>query len=44
MQASRRKRLFDLTVAVLGAVAWVPVLVLCALSILILEGRPVFYA
>jgi len=44
MQASRRKRLFDLTVAVLGAVVWVPVLVLCALSILILEGRPVFYA
>ncbi len=38
-----RKRMFDLLVVVLSSVAWLPVLALCALAILVQDGRPVFY-
>ena len=38
-----KKRLFDLVVTLLGAVIWFPVLVLCAATILIREGWPIFY-
>lgn len=37
------KRVFDLFVTLAAAIAWVPTLVLCALAILVTEGRPVFY-
>lgn len=37
------KRVFDLLVTLLAAIAWVPALLLTALAILVLEGRPVFY-
>jgi len=37
------KRAFDIFVTVLAAIAWVPALLLSALAILVLEGRPVFY-
>ena len=37
------KRAFDLFVTIAAAVAWIPALLLSALAILVLEGRPVFY-
>lgn len=37
------KRLFDLGVTLLAAVAWVPVLLLAGLAVLLLEGAPVLY-
>jgi len=37
------KRKFDIVVAVLSAIAWLPALLLCGLAIAILEGWPVFY-
>jgi lipopolysaccharide/colanic/teichoic acid biosynthesis glycosyltransferase len=46
MNAARlcwRKRFFDITVALLTSVLWVPVVCISALLILILEGRPAFY-
>lgn len=39
----RRKRVFDLVVVSLAALAWVPVVVLTAACVLLLSGRPVFY-
>ncbi len=38
-----RKRLFDTIVSILAAPLWIPVVALIGLTILILEGRPVFY-
>ncbi|HJQ04973.1 MAG TPA: sugar transferase [Nocardioides sp.] len=38
-----KKRLFDVFVVSLAAIAWVPVVALCALAVLVLSGRPVFY-
>lgn len=38
-----KKRLFDVFVVSLAAIAWVPVVTLCALAVLLLSGRPVFY-
>ncbi|HWU23017.1 MAG TPA: sugar transferase [Nocardioides sp.] len=38
-----KKRLFDVVVVSLAAIAWVPVVTICALSVLVLSGRPVFY-
>ena len=38
-----RKRIFDITLTLLTAVIWVPVLLLCAAAIAVFEGRPVFY-
>lgn len=38
-----KKRLFDVVVVSLAAIAWVPVVTLCAMAVLILSGRPVFY-
>jgi lipopolysaccharide/colanic/teichoic acid biosynthesis glycosyltransferase len=38
-----QKRVFDCVVTLLAAPLWVPVLAVCAVLILILEGRPVFY-
>ncbi|MFC5727412.1 sugar transferase [Nocardioides vastitatis] len=38
-----RKRLFDVVVITLAAVVWVPVVLLAALAVLLLSGRPIFY-
>jgi lipopolysaccharide/colanic/teichoic acid biosynthesis glycosyltransferase len=38
-----RKRALDLTLTVLGAIAWVPVVLMGALLVLVTSGRPVFY-
>ncbi|GAB3855495.1 sugar transferase [Nocardioides maradonensis] len=38
-----KKRLFDVLVVSLATIAWVPVVGLCALAVLVLSGRPVFY-
>jgi len=38
-----RKRALDLSLAVLGAIAWVPVVLVAAALVLITSGRPVFY-
>jgi lipopolysaccharide/colanic/teichoic acid biosynthesis glycosyltransferase len=38
-----RKRALDLTLTVLGAIAWVPVVLIGALLVLVTSGRPVFY-
>jgi lipopolysaccharide/colanic/teichoic acid biosynthesis glycosyltransferase len=38
-----RKRLFDVVVITLAAVAWVPVVLLAAVAVLLLSGRPIFY-
>ncbi|GAA4820456.1 sugar transferase [Nocardioides caeni] len=38
-----RKRLFDVVVIVLAAVAWVPVVAVAALAVLVFSGRPIFY-
>lgn len=37
------KRLFDLGVAIVTAVAWIPALVLCCLAVWAGDGRPIFY-
>ncbi len=37
------KRLFDLFITLSSAIIWGPVLGVCALAILICEGRPIFY-
>ena len=38
-----RKRALDLALTVLGAIAWVPVVLTGALLVLVTSGRPVFY-
>jgi lipopolysaccharide/colanic/teichoic acid biosynthesis glycosyltransferase len=38
-----RKRALDLTLTVLGAIAWVPVVLVGAALVLVTSGRPVFY-
>lgn len=38
-----RKRIFDLIITIAGAVAWVPVLLICSIAIAVTEGFPVFY-
>ena len=38
-----RKRLFDIGVTMLSAVVWMPVIVMVAVLIAIIEGPPVFY-
>lgn len=38
-----KKRTFDCVVTLLAAPAWLPILLLCALAILVLDGRPVLY-
>ncbi|HEY1261608.1 MAG TPA: sugar transferase [Stellaceae bacterium] len=43
MRMERRKRLFDCAVTNLAAPLWVPLLLVCALVILIADGRPIFY-
>jgi lipopolysaccharide/colanic/teichoic acid biosynthesis glycosyltransferase len=37
------KRLFDLLVTASSAVLWIPAILVTALAILVLEGRPIFY-
>jgi len=39
----KRKRALDLVLTVLGAIAWVPVVLVAAVLILVTSGRPVFY-
>lgn len=39
----RKKRTFDLTLTILGAVVWVPVVLGAALVVLVCSGRPIFY-
>jgi lipopolysaccharide/colanic/teichoic acid biosynthesis glycosyltransferase len=41
--SQRRKRRFDVFVTLSAAPVWLSVLALCAMLILVLEGRPVFY-
>ena len=38
-----RKRALDLILTVLGAIAWVPVVLMAATLVLVTSGRPVFY-
>lgn len=38
-----RKRALDLTMTVLGAIAWVPAVLVAAMLVLVSSGRPVFY-
>jgi lipopolysaccharide/colanic/teichoic acid biosynthesis glycosyltransferase len=38
-----RKRLLDVLLSVLGAIAWVPVVLTAAMIVLLSSGRPVFY-
>ncbi|GAB2974126.1 sugar transferase [Nocardioides montaniterrae] len=38
-----KKRLFDVVVVSLAALAWIPVVVLTSIAVLLLSGRPVFY-
>lgn len=38
-----KKRLFDVVVVTSAAIVWVPVVVVAALAVLVLSGRPVFY-
>ena len=38
-----RKRSLDLLLSVLGAIAWVPVVLVAAVVVLVSSGRPVFY-
>jgi lipopolysaccharide/colanic/teichoic acid biosynthesis glycosyltransferase len=38
-----KKRVFDVSVTVLSAVMWVPVLAVASLAVLIMSGRPVYY-
>ncbi len=39
----RKKRLFDVILALLSAVAWLPAIITCYLAIWLTDGRPVFY-
>jgi lipopolysaccharide/colanic/teichoic acid biosynthesis glycosyltransferase len=41
--SSVKKRIFDATITALAAPLWLPVVIICALLILILDGRPIFY-
>jgi lipopolysaccharide/colanic/teichoic acid biosynthesis glycosyltransferase len=43
MGARCRKKLFDLLVCGITAPVWLPVFALCAIAVLCVEGRPVFY-
>lgn len=38
-----KKRAFDVVVISLAAIVWVPVVLLSALAVLVLSGRPIFY-
>jgi lipopolysaccharide/colanic/teichoic acid biosynthesis glycosyltransferase len=38
-----KKRLFDVVVVSLAALAWVPVVAITSIAVLLLSGRPVFY-
>lgn len=38
-----KKRMFDLSVVLGGAIVWMPAVAACALTLLMLNGRPVFY-
>ncbi|WP_235737215.1 sugar transferase [Nocardioides alcanivorans] len=38
-----KKRFFDLFVTLAAAVVWLPAVLMAALAVLVLEGRPVFY-
>lgn len=38
-----KKRVFDVSVTLLSAVVWAPVLLMASLAVLILEGRPIYY-
>lgn len=38
-----KKRMFDLFVTLTSALVWLPVVLLAAVAVLVLEGRPVFY-
>ncbi|WP_435770474.1 sugar transferase [Nocardioides sp. SYSU DS0651] len=37
------KRMFDIVVVSLAALAWIPVVTMAALAVLVLSGRPIFY-
>jgi lipopolysaccharide/colanic/teichoic acid biosynthesis glycosyltransferase len=37
------KRLFDLSIVLAGAIVWIPAVAICALALLVVNGRPVFY-
>lgn len=39
-----KKRVFDLSVVLGGAIFWLPAVAVCALALLILNGRPIFYS
>jgi lipopolysaccharide/colanic/teichoic acid biosynthesis glycosyltransferase len=39
----RKKRFFDVGVAVMSAIVWLPVLAVASLAVLVLSGRPVYY-
>ncbi len=43
MQKLNKKRIFDIIVTLFAALFWLPVFLICALVILIFEGRPIFY-
>lgn len=43
MSFAVKKRIFDCMLTLLAAPAWVPVLLMCALAVLVLDGRPLFY-
>src|SRR5262245_58538694 len=43
LSSQRKKRIFDCTITLATAPVWAPVLAVCAILILLLEGRPVFY-
>ncbi len=38
-----KKRVFDVSVATLSALVWVPVLAVASLAVLVVSGRPVYY-
>lgn len=38
-----KKRFFDVSVALLSAIVWLPVLAMASLAVLVLSGRPVYY-
>jgi len=41
--AATKKRIFDTAVTLIAAPFWLPVIIICAVFILLLEGRPIFY-
>jgi len=43
MHRLNKKRIFDIVITCLSAFFWIPVFFICALAILVFEGRPVFY-